>query len=53
MKKNYTFIFAILYLQFFSQVASYNFTSGSGADVSGNGNHGTLFGSTANVDSLL
>jgi hypothetical protein len=33
-------------------LASYNFTGGSGADQSGNNNNGTLFGASANADTL-
>lgn len=36
-----------------SQSAVYNFTIGSGADASGNGNNGTLFGNAALGDSLV
>lgn len=53
MKTFYAMILSAAFLPAFSQVASYNFTGGSGADGSGNGNTGTFHGASAYGDSLL
>ena len=53
MKSIYSIILSILFIPCISQVASYNFTGGSGADGSGNGNTGVFNGASAYGDSLL
>lgn len=53
MKKNYFYILLLLSNVNFSQVAGYDFASGSGYDITGNGNNGTLFGASASIDTLL